>query len=76
MAAAIDTAGGEFSLGWVLAIVAILCCWFPLFGLLVSALAYFMNRKSPDWRRTVSRIALCVSGLVHVALLVLLTMSA
>src|SRR6266487_3053647 len=66
MAAAIDSAGGEFSLGRVLAIVAILCCWFPLFGLLVSTLAYFMNGKSLDWRRTVSRIALGVSGLVHV----------
>jgi hypothetical protein len=65
-------AAEEVSWGRVWAVIAVLLCWLPVIGLAFVLLAYLMNRKSADWKWTASIFALAVSGLVHLALVVLL----
>ena len=74
--AAADAAANEFSWGRVWVIVAVLFCWVPLFGLVLAAFAYLTNRKSADWKRTASIAALTVSGLIHLAIAVLIAVNA
>lgn len=69
-------AAGEVSWGRVWAVVAVLFCWAPLVGLPFALLAWFTNRKSPGWKRTASIVALVVSGVVHLAIAVLLVVEA
>jgi len=72
--AAQDAAANELSMRRVLAVVALLFCWFPVFGLGVALGSWLVNRKTTDWRRWASRIAFVISGLIHLALLVLIVM--
>ena len=65
-------AENEVSWGRVWVIVAVLFCWVPLFGLPFAILAYLLNRKSADWRRTASILALVTSVLIHVGGVMLL----
>lgn len=68
--AAQRAAESEVSWGRVWALIGVLFCWAPIVGLPVALLAWFTNRKSPGWRRVASRVALVVSGLIHLAIAV------
>jgi hypothetical protein len=70
--AARRVAENELSWARVWVIVAVLFCWAPLVGLPFVLLAYFLNRKSADWKRLASIVALAISLLIHFALAVLI----
>lgn len=72
MEAAREAAEHEISWGRVWLVVAILFFWAPLFGLVLSVLAFLTNRQSPGWKRTTSIVLLVVSVLLHVALATIL----
>ncbi len=61
----------ELSWGRVFAVLAVLLFWLPLFGLVVSGLAWWLNRRSQSWTRWASQVSLTVSALEHTALAVL-----
>ena len=45
----------------VLAMIGIVLAIFPFVGLVMAAIALFMNRKSPTWARMISVVALILS---------------
>jgi hypothetical protein len=55
----------ELSWHRVMAVVALITCWLPLFGLLLSWWAWWLNHGYIGWRRTVSGISLIIAILLH-----------
>lgn len=76
MVVAREVAEQEVSWRRVLAVVSLLVFWMPLFGLAVGGLAYWLNRRSQTWTCRASQVSLVASGLVHVALVVLVIVDA
>jgi hypothetical protein len=74
--AAAEAADREVSWSRVWAVIGLLFCWAPIVGLITAGLAYLLNRKTPGWQRTVSVVALAVSGLIHLAIVVFLVAGA
>lgn len=72
MLVAQEVAANELSWRRILAVLALLFCWFPVFGLGVAFGAWLVNRKSTDWRRRASQIAFVLGGLIHLVYLVLI----
>ena len=71
MAVAREMAQREVSWARVSAVLSVLLFWLPLIGLVAGALAYWLNRQSPNWTRRVSQVSLSASALVHAVLVVL-----
>lgn len=71
MEVAREVAEQEVSWKRVLVVVSLLVFWMPLFGFAIGGLAYWLNRRSTTWTRRASRVGLIASGVVHVALAVL-----
>jgi hypothetical protein len=71
MAVAREMAQGEVSWARVFAVLSVLLFWLPLIGLLVGALAYWLNRQSPNWTHRASQVSLSASVFVHAVLVVL-----
>lgn len=55
----------ELSWHRLMAVVALITCWLPLFGLLLSWWAWWLNRGYIGWRRMVSGISLIIAILLH-----------
>jgi hypothetical protein len=53
------------------AVVSVLLSIAPFMGLCIGIIAYLLNRKSPGWPRIASKIGLGITGLVHVAILLM-----
>jgi hypothetical protein len=70
-----EAAQQEVSWGRVFAILAVLCCWLPVIGLVFALAAFGLNRRVGGWLRTASLLALVVALLVHAAWLVLYIVS-
>jgi hypothetical protein len=54
-----------------MAVVALITCWLPLFGLLLSWWAWWLNRGYIGWRRMVSGISLIIAILLHMLIIAL-----
>ncbi len=70
------TAHGE-DVSWprVSAVVAILTCWLPYLGLLFGLWALYLNRGESGWQRVCSLIGVSVSGVLSLAVVLLLCFS-
>jgi beta-lactamase regulating signal transducer with metallopeptidase domain len=71
MAVAREMAQRELSWARVLSVLSVLLFWLPVIGLVVGALAFWLNRESGRWTRRASQVGLTASVLVHAALGVL-----
>jgi hypothetical protein len=71
-------AAAEPDVSWsrVWAVIGLLFCWAPIVGLVTAGLAYLLNRKTRGWQRSVSVVALVVSGLIHLAIIVFMVAGA
>ncbi len=47
------------------AVASVLLAIFPFMGLGVGLIAYLVNRKSPGWPRTVSKVGFGLTGVLH-----------
>ena len=71
MAVAHEMAQRELSWARVAAVLSVLLFWLPLIGLVVGAVACWLNRHSASWTRRASQVSLTASALVHAVLGVL-----
>jgi hypothetical protein len=71
----VTASGQEVSWTEVTAVVAVLTCWLPYIGLLFGLWAFLLNRHEPGWKRVCSIVALSVSGLLSLAVLLVLCFS-
>jgi hypothetical protein len=53
------------------AVVSVLLSIAPFMGLCIGIIAYLLNRKSPGWPRIASKVGLGITGLVHVAIVLM-----
>ncbi|MFO0881615.1 MAG: hypothetical protein U0840_30325 [Gemmataceae bacterium] len=59
----------------IMAVVALLTFWLPLLGLLITLLAWYLNRGIEGWTARVSRVTLWISLLIHGGLAFLFVVS-
>ncbi len=71
----VTASGQEVSWKEVTAVVAVLTCWLPYIGLLFGLWALLLNRREPGWKRVCSIAAVGVSGLLSLAVLLVLCFS-
>ena len=50
------------------AVLSVLLFWMPVLGLLVGALAWWLNRHSVSWTRRLSQVMFIAAAVVHAAL--------
>jgi hypothetical protein len=55
-------------LGQALAVLAVVVCWIPVLGVLLSAPAFLVNRKAVGWAAKLSRLAFGIAVVLTVVI--------